>query len=486
MRKYLCWFILLCSFQAVAQTSEPVIDIHSLSFKEEVKTQYLLRYLPIIVIIEADGTKGQGIRVARNLILTDLSLVQNKRSVLYQSHDDPARKVIEDYIVADEANGLILLQTTEMDERFMDPIHFSTSHFFPSYNQDCFVFHKDQNKYIAAQALVPSRNDEKRPANNPDEFHFSKVEIVDKIRPVPGHLIFDKHSIVAGLMVYRKGVPYVANNRILHKILFHKDLEPKRLADLTDASKKPSKSKSKSQIFQTDILYDKKYSPTNNKIWSSLKLTYVERSNQQLTFCFLFKPRSYQSEVFNPQLEIVDLETGEIYRPRDPNMKNTKVYSSTTYKAFYTFENIPDNVRKIRFFNIPPDLQKYNTTLFYNQNDLYNPFFPDLIIDNYPLVKKAFYPLNENSENEGSVVFYLLENSNVNGSVKIYLDGKEVGSLSKYYSDGKKDDYCGLEATITLRLKPGEYKYKAVIDRKVIERKFKVEKGKCSNQHVKF
>jgi hypothetical protein len=386
----------------------------------------------------------------------------------------------------DEANGLILLQTREMDESFMAPIHFSLSHYFPSYSRDCFIFHKDQNKYIAAQALVPSRDGEKQPANNPDEFHFSKVELVDKVRPVPGHLIFDNQSILAGMIVYRNGAPYLANNRILHKIFYHKDLEPKRLWDLTDASEKSSKTKLKSQLFKTDILYDRKYSKTNDKVWSSLKLNYVERNNQQLTFYFFFKPRSYQSEVFNPQLEIVDLETGKIYRPRDPNLKNTKVYSSTTYKAFYAFENIPESVRKIRFFNIPPDLQKYQNTLLYNQTDWFNPFFPDLIIDNYPLVKKAVYPLNENSENEGSVVFYLLENSKVTGAVKIYLDGKEAGSLSKYYNDGKKDDYCGLDAALTLRLKPGEYKYKAVMGKSVIERKFRVEKGKCSNQHVKF
>jgi hypothetical protein len=54
MRKYVCWFLLLSSFQAFAQNSEPVFDLHSLDFKADIKTEYLLRYLPIIVNIDAD------------------------------------------------------------------------------------------------------------------------------------------------------------------------------------------------------------------------------------------------------------------------------------------------------------------------------------------------------------------------------------------------------------------------------------------------
>ncbi len=86
--------MLLCSSKAFSQTTEPVFDLFALDFKDEIKTEYLFRYLDEIVSIEADGIRGQGIRVGRNLILTDFSLVANKRKVTYQTQDDLTSKSI--------------------------------------------------------------------------------------------------------------------------------------------------------------------------------------------------------------------------------------------------------------------------------------------------------------------------------------------------------------------------------------------------------
>src|SRR5690606_26971088 len=136
---------------------------------------------------------------------------------------------------------------------------------------------------------VPSREDEKQLPKYFDEFGLSKIDLLDKAQPVPGYLAFESNSGQIGLIVYRKGVPYVANNRLLQKILFHKDLEPKRLADLQNVPQIASKSKK--QLFHTDIQFERKYSGQKTNFY--LKLNYVQRNNQDLSFYFSFTPQTY-------------------------------------------------------------------------------------------------------------------------------------------------------------------------------------------------
>lgn len=479
----------LSSYCVYAQSATvPTLDTSLLAAEEleKLHPDNIRKELAAIAFIDADGEKGQGVFLDKDLLLTSYSLVANKNNIQYYVHGDPVGRNIAGYVVADEAHGLVLLKTSDINDNSTVSPHYSSQMIPPTITSDLMVYYVTQQNmdaYRIGRMLVPKPE----PLHNNRFKNYYLVPTDYKGEPINGYVILSLYGNTRGLMVYKEGKPFLANAYLMQSLLFHKGLDVKRMADLPLTYAKPKKN-GKPVLYKAAVSYDRMIKGRKG-VYDRTILNYIKRSNTSLSLYFTHTPLNvYRAAVFNPNLQMIDLETGMIYRPAEEEPDNSqRVYNKTSYYTSFHFENIPPSVNRVMFFNIPEKIWDYIKEMRYDQSDYFNPFFSTVLLNNFSGVKKADYDLEENRSNEGTVAFYLLKNSNAQGNAKVFVNGKEAGNLNRYYNSLYDEGYCGLDAAITLRLKAGEYKYKAVAANKVvIERKFRVEAGKCNSVQIKF
>lgn len=480
----------LSSYCVYAQSvTVPTLDTSLLDAGEleALRSDNIKKELSAIAFIDADGEKGQGIFLDKDLLLTSYSLVANKNSVRYYVQGDPVERSIAGYVVADEAHGLILLKTADIHDNSIVSPYYSSQMLPPAITSDLVVYYlsrQNTDTYQIGRASVPKP--EYPGVRRFEHYHLVPMDYKGA-DPVNSCVILSLYGTTRGLMVYKEGKPFLANALLMQSLLFHKGLDVKRTGDLPLAYAKQKKS-SKSTLYKAAVSYDRMINGRKG-VYDRTTLNYIKRGHSSLSLYFTHTPLNvYRSRLFNPNLQMIDLETGMIYRPEERETDDShRVYTGTSYFTSFHFANVPPSVNRVMFFNIPEKVWDYMKEVGYNRPDYFNPFFSTLLLNNFSGIKKADYDLDENRADEGTIAFYLLKNSNARGNAKVYVNGKEAGSLDRYYNNPQNEGYCGLDAAITLRLKAGEYKYKAVAGNKaVIERKFRVEAGKCTSIQVKF
>lgn len=266
-----------------------------------------------------------------------------------------------------------------------------------------------------------------------------------------------------------------------------KDLAPNQLSDLRPYQPGSESGKKSKPVIYKIGLTDEKKSRDGKKTYDILSLDYARRDKQKMDFFFTFKSLGWSSGInFNPNLRMIDLKTGMIYHPTEYGVAFNKVYNNTAERKIISFENVPEYVDQVKLFNLYTDVYEYEKDLRFNIELKSRRFFDNVILNNFPVTKKTDYELDEDLTTEGTVAFYGLTSSNFDDDVRILIDGKQVGVLTHYITNTYTTDFCGLKSSITVKLNAGEYKYKAIMGRKTIERKFMVTKGKCTGQLVKF
>ena len=102
---------------------------------------------------------------------------------------------------------------------------------------------------------------------------------------------------------------------------------------------------------------------------------------------------------------------------------------------------------------------------------------------NFDLMKNAKdddidWDLYDDNENSGTVSFFTKQNI---GHIKVTVEGYEMGTLTRYFSDPDYTPSCGDtgDAMITLRLMEGVYSYKAECEDLIWEGTFEVEREGC-------
>ena len=474
--------LLAVSFNAFCQERKPEYDTTTNNIKK-FRPDYKDPYAKYTVSIQAGGESGQGLVIGTNLILTSYSLVAGKSDLSYKDASGRT-KYFDGYIVADPARGIIILKTEDVYPQFIGlaaATSFNTS--LPYYKQQIFYWHKDGNRYIIDTASIP-RNEEVKSNYKITGYVPRKVDYSGS-KPLQGYIDFDESNLFVGMIVYIDGQPFHINNRPLYELSIYSDLAPKNLADLPSSVPVVNNQKSKPSIYKTDMRGDD--NQKNSSASDIITLDYVKRDQQKLSFYFTFKPLKWSNGVkFDPNLRMIDLKSGIVYHPSSSTNIPNFVYNNTSSRSALHFDNIPASVNHVKLFNLPPDIYEYDKELRGMSLSRTRKFFSDVIINNYPIVKKTEYALDEDFSNDGTVAFYCLKSSNMTGDVSISIDGDAVGTLTHYFTDNDITDFCGRSASLTLKLKPGEYKYKAVMGRNKIERKFMITKGKCLGQLIKF
>lgn len=96
-----------------------------------------------------------------------------------------------------------------------------------------------------------------------------------------------------------------------------------------------------------------------------------------------------------------------------------------------------------------------------------NCYFIDAILD----------PTSHTEEpKSGSVNFYT-SSSKIRGGVDIYVDGKWVGVLNKFFTSGTPE--CGQESTVKITRKPGTYSYVATCEKLSWRGTIEIKEGQC-------
>ena len=147
------------------------------------------------------------------------------------------------------------------------------------------------------------------------------------------------------------------------------------------------------------------------------------------------------------------------------------VYNGTWTRFLVCFDRLPRSVR--RFSLLENDCEE-GSFCFENINfDLMKNVKDDDI-------DWDFYTENDNS---GTISFYTQQSI---GLIKVSVEGYEVGTLTKYFSNPEYTPSCGDtgDAMITLRLMEGVYNYKAECEDLMWEGTFEVEREGC--EKIKF
>jgi hypothetical protein len=470
----------------LCQEEKPDFDLvtNNITPEEKIQTNYLIPFTKCIVNIESDGGNGQGIIVGPDLVITSYSLVAGRSGLSYRDASG-SRKYFDGYIAADPSRGIILLKTQSAHPSWLNPGFTYLNPYLPWYNSKMYLLHRNGNRYTIDRAEL---SDNKEPSGDPKKLiHIPRQVVYNGKQPIPGHLVFDRNMQWAGIITYFDGKPFQVNNRSLLELYLFKDLAPLSLSDLpSSVEESDTKKKSKPLIYKVGLVDERK---TNNgkKIYDILSLDYVKREKQKLDLYFTFKSVDWSKGTkFDPILKLVDLKTGIIYHASANEFPSNFVYNSTSYRTAISYENVPPSVNHVKLFNFPEDLYKYESELRNKATPSVRRFFDDVIINNFPTTSKTDYDLEQSSAEEGTVTFYALKSSNLSGNVRIMIEGEEAGTITRYYSDENTTEFCGGSASVTVRLKTGEYTYKAIMDKKKIERKFMIQKGKCNNQLIKF
>lgn len=481
MKNSLLAFCLLICIGSYAQEFTPVFDTitNNIQPEERFTGKYISSYVTHFVTIKADEEVGQGLLVGNDLVITSLSLIAGKSNVSYTygTSDRPLR--FDGYVAVDRARGIVLLKTKEYYSSHTSPGH-AYARSVSSSRADFFLFHKDKETYIVDRAKLVDDNSS---YNYRPDINQPRKVLYEGNKPVNGYQVYNSMG-TAGMIVYLNGQPFHLNNSTLSELMVYKDLPVNSLSDLVFYPLSDKKSKSKSTLYKIGLMYENKGSKS---VWDVLSLDYVKRDQQQLTFYFSFTSKDWSAGThFEPRLDIVDLKTGNVYHSTNPIKTRNFVYNQTTYRYAAVFDNVPENVNHVRIFDMPQNIYEYHQNISMKTKPKNRKFFEDVIINNYPTTNKPVYDLDENADGEGTVSFYAIESSNLQGSATIYVDGKQVGAVSRYYTNPKQTEFCGKSATVTVRLKAGEHKVKITMGRKTIERKIKVQAGKCFEQLIKF
>lgn len=484
MKKYVLGLCLLIScIVAVCQERKPEYDTITNNIKK-FRPDYKDPYAQATVSIQAGNESGQGLVIGSNLVLTSYSLVAGKSDLSYKDASGKT-KYFDGYIAADPVRGIIILKTEDV---YTQLIQMSTTSFNTAlslYKQKVFIWHKDGNRFIVDTAILP-RNEEVK--GNYKEYGYlpRKVDYAGP-RPIQGYIDFDESQLFVGMIVYKDGQPFHINNRPMFELSIFNDLAPLNIADLPTDFSFNGNPKSKPSIYKIDLFSETKGSNNSKTVYDRITLDYAKRDQYKLSFYFTVRSFAFTSGFnFTPNLRMIDLKTGIVYTPSSTDNAPSYVYNNTSNRVAIHFQNIPASVNHVKLFNLPVDVYDYYKELQSRYSFTAKKFFDDVIISNFPTTKKTHYDLDEDFSNEGTVSFYCLESSNMTGDVRISIDGDVAGTLSKYYTDPSITDFCGRSSTVTVKLKPGEYKYKAVMGGKSIERKFMITKGKCLGQLIKF
>ena len=486
MKKYVLGLCLL-SASLLAAGQDPTMEFdlttNNITAKDEVKTESLARYVKSIMNIEAGNESGQGLMIAPDLMIASYSLIAGKSDVTY-ADETGKRKYFDGYIAADPARGIVLLKTADLQSSYIAPSYTAYNAFLGTYEKTVISMKRSNNKYILNKVTIPGIQEIKGAWIN-QSYIPRKVQYQGN-KPEQGEMIFS-NNMFYGIIVYIDGEPFHINNRPLMELYLFKDLAPNHLSDLRPyyAGSEAGK-KSKPVIYKIGLT-DEKKTRDGKKTYDILTLDYARRDKQRMDLYFSFKSLGWSSGInFNPNLRMIDLKTGIIYHPTEYGVSLNKVYNNTTERKIISFENVPEYVDQVKLFNLYTDVYEQEKDLRYNSEFKSRRFFDNVIFNNFPVTKKTDYELDEDLTNEGTVAFYGLSSSNFDDNVRILIDGKQVGVLTHYITNTYTTDFCGLKSSITMKLKPGEYKYKAIMGRKTIERKFMVTKGKCTGQLVKF
>lgn len=475
--------LLALTFIAVCQEQKPEYDTITNKI-QKFRPQYKDPYAQYTVSIQAGSESGQGLVIGTNLVITSYSLVAGKSELSYIDASGKTR-YFDGYIAADPARGIILLKTGEVYPQFIPLTSTSMNTSLSLYRQNIFFWQKDGNRYIIDTTSLPRHEEIK---GNYKEYGYIPRRVnYTGAKPIQGYIDFDESMLFVGMIVYINGQPYHINNRPLFELSLFGDLAPLNISDLPRSFSSTENLKSKPSIYKIGLFSETKGTNNSTKVYDRITLDYAKREQQTLSFYFSVQSLGWTNGFnFSPNLRMIDLKTGIVYHPSSSNNIPGYVYNNTTNRAVIHFQHIPANVNHVKLFNLPLDIYDYHKELQNKYSVSTKKFFDDVIISNFPSTKKPHYDLDEDHTNEGSVSFYCLTSSNMTGDVRISIDGDVVGTLSKYYTDLTITDFCGRSSTVTVKLKPGEYKYKAVMGGKSIERKFMISKGKCLGQLIKF
>lgn len=432
----------------------------------------------LIVTINANGVEGQGIKVSENKIITAYDLVAGQKNVSFIDHKTNTTFPIAEYVAADRQRGLILLKTNSRFESFYTfdkpTSKYDSEMFFAKKTGDVLQLDRVEN---LDTSLYDSRTNI---TNAESETNYIKVNYkgTEKLQ---GYLatgaMFEK-----GMLMYRNGSHYFVDDTSLKKILLQQNLNSFPLENL-NAKEVKKNITLKNGIYdiglKSDILHKK-------TLEERVTLDYIEKIKNTQTYYFSYETLDSRKRGFNENLHLINLETSEIFHPTPDSDFISTVYKGTKLRRTYKFENLPNDMNRVKIYNVT--FEKVNEPVnskTVNEFDYYLKFFDDIIISNFPQTRKTNYKL-ENNKEEGTVVFYLQKKSNFRGDVVVYLEGDEIGILNSYYPDSRSDDFCGLEATLNVRLKYGTYKYIAVQKGQKTKGQFTINNKKCLNQRIQF
>ena len=176
------------------------------------------------------------------------------------------------------------------------------------------------------------------------------------------------------------------------------------------------------------------------------------------------------NSIYLENYRLVDNATGKVYESISTDMPSVDdprfVYNGTWTRFLVCVDRLPRSVRR---FSLMEDDCGEGYFCFENIN--------------FDLMRNAKdddidWDLYDDNENSGTVSFFTKQNI---GHIKITVEGYEMGTLTRYFSNPDYNPSCGDtgDAMITLRLMEGVYNYKAESEDLIWEGTFEVEREGC-------
>lgn len=475
--------ILLCSTACFAQPDAAALfDLSAISNNDKEKFEVDAK-LDYIAFIDADGEQGQGVFVAKDLILTSYSLLLKKKSVSYRTQSDPTPKKITGYVAADPKNGLVLVRTPKLNEKYLTLEYTEGFSAAEKMNVHYLYTHNQQVRLGEAFSVPLPATGQKRPT----ETSLIRLTLPANTT-LNGHLIisrerrrFDTLSYSVGLAVKKDGISYLAPGYLLQSLYFHRNLEEKSFERLTIPRTRETKA-----LYRTELSFFDVYEHVSDTS-RVYRLAYIEKAGQNITLHIQFSPVK-RTALFDPFLHLVDLDRGMIYHSDKRQQINNRAYANTVYNGSVGFPGAA-SADRISLVEMPDDAEFWNHVRRLNRGSDsgdYPSWFSSIIIGNYPKVRKAEYNLKDDPAVYGTVGFFLTPSQPQHLPVTISGNSGINGTLTSYYKERPKV-LCGAKGAYTLRLPAGVYTYRArARNGSVITRKFKVTAGECLNEEIIF
>lgn len=204
-----------------------------------------------------------------------------------------------------------------------------------------------------------------------------------------------------------------------------------------------------------------------------LRLDYYAGFEDVSCFFFTYDMSDNEDQYNSIYLEnyrLVDNATGRVYESISTDMPSVDdprfVYNGTWTRFLVCFDRLPRSVRR---FSLMEDDCGEGYFCFENIN--------------FDLMRNAKdddidWDLYDDNKNSGTVSFFTKQNI---GHIKVTVEGYEMGTLTRYFSNPDYNPSCGDtgDAMITLRLMEGVYNYKAESEDLIWEGTFEVEREGC-------